>query len=178
MLNALEVRPEDYAGALQQLPLNLLILFVHGYQSYLFNRILSDRMREGLPIDEPVEGDVVLAARLDGRPDRDREIPVESGNLGKVAAQCRAGKAFVSGVLFGSESEFAAGRPGEIEIQVIESEGLRRGGFVIPPVPPPSPQGTPRGTFAPPPGPPPPGGGGGPPLTGSPPPPGVCAEPP
>src|SRR5947209_3134217 len=44
MLNALEARPEDFAGALQQLPLNLTILFVHGYQSYLFNRILSDRM--------------------------------------------------------------------------------------------------------------------------------------
>src|SRR2546422_7259967 len=149
MLNALEVRPEDYAGALQQLPLNLLILFVHGYQSYLFNRILSDRMREGLPIDEPVEGDVVLAARPDGRPDRDREIPVESGNLGKVAAQCRAGKAFVSGVLFGSESEFAAGQPGEIEQRVIESEGLRREDFVIPAIPRLSSKGTRRELLAP-----------------------------
>ena len=149
MLNALGAHPQDFAGALQQLPLNLLILFVHGYQSYLFNRILSDRMREGLPIDEPVEGDLVLAARPDGRPDRDREIPVESGNLGKVAAQCRAGKAFVSGVLFGSESEFAAGQPGEIEQRVIESEGLRREDFVIPAIPRLSSKGTRRELLAP-----------------------------
>jgi len=148
ILNRLATHPDDFAGALQQLPLNLLILFVHGYQSYLFNRILSDRMREGLPLHEPVEGDVVLAARPDGRPDRGREVPVDGGNLEKVAAQCRAGKAFVSGVLFGSESEFAAGRPGEIEKRVVGSEGLRREDFVIPAIPRLSSKGTRRELLA------------------------------
>src|SRR2546427_9374459 len=126
MLNHLAVAPEDYVGALRNLPPNLLILFIHAYQSYLFNRILSDRMAAGLPIHEPVEGDVVLARRADGRPDRARQIPVDLTNLEKAAGQCRAGKAFVSGLLFGSESEFAEGRPGEIEKRVIASEGLRR----------------------------------------------------
>ena len=148
ILNRLATDPGDFAGALQALPLNLMILFVHGYQSYLFNRILSERMREGLPIHEPVEGDVVLAIRPDGRPDRDREIPVDRGNLEKVAAQCRAGKAFVSGVLFGSESEFAAGRPGEIEKRVVLSEGLRREDFVIPAIPRLSSKGTRRELLA------------------------------
>ncbi|TLZ66195.1 MAG: tRNA pseudouridine(13) synthase TruD [Methanobacteriota archaeon] len=149
ILNRLATHPEDFAGALQQLPPNLLILFVHGYQSYLFNRILSERMREGLPVHEPVEGDVVLAARPDGRPDREREIPVDAGNLEKATAQCRAGKAFVSGVLFGSESEFAAGRPGEIEERVVGSEGLRREDFVIPAIPRLSSKGTRRELLAP-----------------------------
>jgi len=148
ILNRLATDPDDFAGALQQLPLNLLILFVHGYQSYLFNRILSERMREGIPIHEPVEGDVVLASRPDGRPDREREIPVDGGNLEKVAAQCKAGKAFVSGVLFGSESEFAAGRPGEFEKRVVGSEGLRREDFVIPAIPRLSSKGTRRELLA------------------------------
>src|SRR3989442_6672522 len=126
-----------------------MILFVHGYQSFLFNRILSERMREGLPIREPVEGDVVLAARPDGRPDRDREIPVDCTNIEKASAQCRAGKAFAGGVLFGSESEFAAGRPGEIEKRVIASEGLRREDFVIPAIPRLSSKGTRRELLAP-----------------------------
>src|SRR6267143_2584010 len=81
ILNRLATHPEDFAGALQQLPLNLMILFVHGYQSYLFNRILSERMQEGLPVHEPVEGDVVLAARPDGRPDRDLEWEAGDGTL-------------------------------------------------------------------------------------------------
>ena len=149
ILNRLATNPEDFAGALQQLPLNLLLLFVHGYQSFLFNRILSERMREGLPIHAPVEGDIVLAARPDGRPDRGRQIPVDRGNLEKAAAQCRAGKAFVSGVLFGSEAEFAAGRPGEIERGVVEAEGLRREDFVIPAIPRLSSRGTRRELLAP-----------------------------
>jgi len=78
ILNRLAKDPEDFVGALQALPFNLLLMFVHGYQSYLFNRILSERMREGLPLGEPVEGDIVLATRPDGRPDREREIPVDS----------------------------------------------------------------------------------------------------
>src|SRR3989442_12696882 len=106
-------------------------------------------MREGLPIREPVEGDVVLAARPDGRPDRNREIPVDCTNIEKASAQCRAGKAFVGGVLFGSESEFAAGRPGEIEKRVIASEGLRREDFVIPAIPRLSSKGTRRELLAP-----------------------------
>src|SRR5207247_11364047 len=133
--NRTAATPYDFAGALLQLPLHPLPLFVHGYQSFLFNRILSERMREGLPIHAPVEGDIVLAARPDGRPDRGRQIPVDRGNLEKAAAQCRAGKAFVSGVLFGSEAEFAAGRPGEIERGIVEAEGLRREDFVIPAIP-------------------------------------------
>jgi tRNA pseudouridine13 synthase len=149
ILNHLATRPEDFAGALQQLPRNLLLLFVHGYQSYLFNRILGERMRTGLPIHEPVEGDVVLAARPDGRPDRDRQIPVDCTNIEKAAAQCRAGKAFVSGVLFGSESEFAAGRPGEIEKRVVGSERLRPEDFVIPAIPRLSSRGTRRELLAP-----------------------------
>lgn len=149
ILNRLARDPEDFAGALQVLPHNLLMMFVHGYQSYLFNRILGERMQEGLPIDGAVEGDVVLATRPDGRPDRDRQIPVDCNNVEKVAAQCRAGKALVSGVIFGSESEFAAGRPGDIERRVIASEGLRREDFVIPPIPRLSSRGTRRELLAP-----------------------------
>ena len=135
ILNHLVKHPDDYVGALQILPHNLQMMFVHGYQSYLFNWILSERMRAGFPFHEPVEGDIVLAARADGRPDRNREIPVDFTNLERVAAQCGAGKAFVSALLFGSETEFAAGRPGEIETRVIAEEGLQPDDFIIPAIP-------------------------------------------
>ncbi len=51
--------PNDYVNAFRRLPYWIRRMFVHAYQSYLFNRILSERMRRGLPLDEPVEGDVV-----------------------------------------------------------------------------------------------------------------------
>jgi tRNA pseudouridine13 synthase len=47
MLAHLAKKPEDYAGALRCLPRNILLMFIHAYQSHLFNRLLSERLSEG-----------------------------------------------------------------------------------------------------------------------------------
>ncbi len=47
MLAHLEKNPNDYAGALRCLPRGTLLMFVHAFQSYIFNRLLSDRISEG-----------------------------------------------------------------------------------------------------------------------------------
>lgn len=47
MLHYLIKNPRDYAGALRRLPKKLSILFVHAYQSYLFNKVLSRILDEG-----------------------------------------------------------------------------------------------------------------------------------
>src|SRR5437867_12614421 len=149
ILNHLASRPDDYVGALQKLPFNLLLMFVHGYQSYLFNRVMSERMRRGLPIHEPVAGDLVLPADRRGLPDRDRTIDVTCDNLDRVAERCREGKAWVSAILFGSEPEFAGGEPGQIEKEVVASEGLQPNDFIIPEIPRISSRGTRREILAP-----------------------------
>lgn len=149
ILNELAVRPEDYVGALRVLPLNLLIMFVHAYQSFLYNRMLSERMRRGLPIHEPVEGDLVLPADRRGLPDRERSIEVTPDNLARVATRCREGKAWVSGILFGSETPFAGGPMGEIERAVVAGEGLEPKDFIVPEIPRISSRGTRREILAP-----------------------------
>ncbi len=149
ILNRLASRPDDYVGALQVLPFNLLLMFVHGYQSYLFNRVLSERLRRGLPIHEPVAGDLVLPADRRGLPDRDRTIDVTCDNLDRVAARCREGKAWVSAILFGSESEFAGGEVGQIEKEIVATEGLRPEDFIIPDIPRISSKGSRREILAP-----------------------------
>lgn len=149
ILNHLAVHPDDFVGALRQLPFNLLMMFVHGYQSSLFNRILSERMRRGIPIHEPVAGDLVLPADKLGLPDRDRTIDVTCDNLDRVTLRCREGKAWVSAILFGSEPEFAGGEPGQIEKSVVASEGLRPEDFIIPDIPRISSRGTRREILAP-----------------------------
>lgn len=143
-LNHLTRHPDDWVGALNELPLNLLMMFVHAYESWLFNRILSERIRRGLPLAEPVPGDLVLPAREDGLPDRTRTIPVEDGNLEKAVARCREGRAFVSHVLPGSDVPFATGEPGEIERAVVAGEDLRPEDFVVPAIPRISSRGTRR----------------------------------
>ena len=149
ILNRLATHPDDYVGALKQLPFNLLMMFVHGYQSFLYNRILSERMRRGLPIHEPVGGDLVLPADKRGLPDRERTIDVTCDNLDRVSGRCREGKAWVGGLLFGSESEFAGGEPGQIEREIIGSAGLRPEDFIIPDIPRISSKGTRREILAP-----------------------------
>ena len=149
ILNRLASRPDDYVGALQVLPFNLLLMFVHGYQSYLFNRVLSERLRRGLPIHEPVAGDLALPADRRGLPDRDRTIDVTCDNLDRVADRCREGKAWVSAILFGSESEFAGGEVGQIEKEIVATEGLRPEDFIIPDIPRISSKGSRREILAP-----------------------------
>ncbi len=147
MLNHLSTHPEDYIGALQTLPRNLLTMFISAYQSYLFNKILSRRILKGLPIDQAVIGDIVLPMRY-GRI-TDEEIPVTERNIDKVNKQLYRGKGFVSSILVGSESKFAKGEMGEIEYKVVEEEKIDIRDFVIPEIPFISSYGTRRIIFAP-----------------------------
>jgi len=149
MLNHLAANPDDWIGALRVLPFNLLMMFVHGYQSFLFNRILSERMRRGIPIHEPVAGDLVLPADKLGMPDRGRTIEVTCDNIVRVAERCHDGKAWVSAILFGSEPEFAGGEPGQIEKGIVASEGLQPKDFIIPEIPRISSKGTRREILSP-----------------------------
>lgn len=124
--------PEDYVGAIQVLPPNLQMMFVHAYQSYLFNLMLSERVRRGLPLDRPLVGDVVLPVDRRGLPDHDHGVPVTVRNLDLVERQVRNGRAHVSGVLFGSDSILSEGEMGDIERRIIEREGLEGRDFMVP----------------------------------------------
>ena len=43
----LEKHPRDYVNALRRLPRGILLLFMHSFQSHLFNALLSERIAEG-----------------------------------------------------------------------------------------------------------------------------------
>ncbi len=124
--------PGDYVGAIQVMPPNLQMMFVHAYQSYLFNRMLSERIRRGLPLDRPLVGDVVLPVDRSGLPDHDHGVPVTKSNIDLVEKQVRNGRAYVSGVLFGTESVLGEGEMGDIERKVIDEEGLSSKDFMVP----------------------------------------------
>ncbi|HID71871.1 MAG TPA: tRNA pseudouridine(13) synthase TruD [Thermoplasmata archaeon] len=127
--------PGDYVGALKKLPKNLLIMFVHSYQAYLFNRILSERIRRGYAINEPLVGDVIVPADEYGLPTHHHYILVKEHNLNKISKMVKMNKGFIGGLVFGSKSEFAQGEPGEIERKIIEMEGMEQRNFVVPEIP-------------------------------------------
>jgi tRNA pseudouridine13 synthase len=131
LIGHLRDKPGDYLGALRTLPYNLLMMFVHAYQSYLFNRTLSERIRSGMSISLPEVGDVILPLTKTNVPDHDTPILVGEDNLEKAIRNAREGKAFVSGLLYGTESFFAEGRMGEIERSVIAGENIEHKDFQI-----------------------------------------------
>jgi tRNA pseudouridine13 synthase len=69
ILGHLSRKPGDHIGALRLLPRNILLLFIHAFQSDLFNRLLSDRIREG-PL-ELEEGEYYCGEK-NGFPDIDK----------------------------------------------------------------------------------------------------------
>ncbi len=51
MLNHLLKNPNDFKGALKKLPKNLSRMFVHAYQSYVFNRALSEYVDREIDVE-------------------------------------------------------------------------------------------------------------------------------
>jgi tRNA pseudouridine13 synthase len=134
-----ETEDEDdrFRDALEAVPSNLQRLFVNAAQSYAFNRIVSERLRRGLPLSEPVEGDVVCFAdrSLDepfAVPDTDREQRVTGRRVDIVGKHCARGRAFVTAPLVGTETELADGEPGEIEREVLGDLDLSPDAFDLP----------------------------------------------
>ena len=130
MLNYLAEHPGDYAHSFDVLSVNLKRLFVHAYQSYLFNRILSLRLAKSMPLDEALVGDVVCFSK-GGMPDMDKTQEVTEDNLEAVARLVNRGRAFVTLPLIGFESCLAEGRQGEIERQVLQEEDILPEGFKV-----------------------------------------------
>jgi tRNA pseudouridine13 synthase len=110
-------------------------MFVHAYQAYLFNRILSERIRRNLPLNAPLIGDIVLPIDKNKLPNHDVWIEVNDTNIDKIKKAVIEQNAFVSGLVFGSETKFASEEQGEIERDVIENAGLKPNDFIIPKIP-------------------------------------------
>lgn len=134
MVEHLISEPEDWAGALGRLPRNLQMMFVHAYQSYLFNLMLSKRMEQDLPLNIPVAGDVVIPLDSNKIPQHENPIVANAGNVDLVARQVRSGRAFITLPLYGSENDIDV-EMSEIEMSVIEAENISRKDFIIPELP-------------------------------------------
>lgn len=135
LLNHLIARPGDFKGAFMVLPKNLYTMFVHAYQSELFNRIICERLKSGLPLNEAAIGDIVCYRAKDKTPDPTRLEKVDADNIDGINALLKRKRAFVTAPLFGSQTPLADGAPGEIERRLIEETGLTAESFSVPAFP-------------------------------------------
>ena len=108
MLHYLYMHPNDYSGALLELPPKLLSMFVSAFQSYLFNGALSQRFDDGHTLTEPLVGDRLIFAN--GRTDI-----VTATNSNAVSIHIRRGRCSIALFMPGKDP-IEAKSEGEIAI--------------------------------------------------------------
>jgi len=130
MLGHLAKQPRDFVGAFRELPLTLRRLFVQAYQSFLFNKFLSERVRRGIPLNEAQIGDYVVKLDDHGLPTTEfRQVTTTSIQTVKKALS--EGKMRVAIPLVGFKQPPSQGVQGEIEQEILEAENVNPQNFQI-----------------------------------------------
>jgi tRNA pseudouridine13 synthase len=122
MLHHLAGQPGDYRGALAILPPKILSLFVSAYQSWLFNRALSERIRDGGTLVDPVPGDRLVF--LTGREDR-----VTTGNIGNARLQLQRGRCRIAIRMPGCRTGGPASGDQAVMERLLDEDGIRNEDF-------------------------------------------------
>lgn len=119
-----ELDDTSYMKALRSLPKPLSRMFVHAYQSYLFNRAISERAKLG--IDKYVEGDIII----DNEEHLIHEFTPED-----IKKQIEDFQAHATAPLYGSKVPLAGGEVGEMESQILLEEDVKLEDFTVPKMP-------------------------------------------
>jgi len=118
MLFSLAHEGKGYLDCFKSLPERLLKLFVHAYQSKLFNDILLKRT-EHIPPNEPELGDHILMDRYE----RKASTTVNSSNLGRVRGMLEKNVS-VSAPLIGHRTRLPKTAIGDIARDLMEKEEI------------------------------------------------------
>jgi tRNA pseudouridine13 synthase len=124
MLKSLAEKPRDFAGAFKRLPTKLLQLFIQAYQSYLFNRFLSSRIKDGFSLSVAQAGDYVINVEKSGVPLSTMYRTASSENLAEINFAVRNGKVRIAIPLIGFKQHTSWGVQGEIASRILEEEGI------------------------------------------------------
>jgi tRNA pseudouridine13 synthase len=129
MLTHLADEPDDFAGAFRRLPTRLLVLFVQAYQSYLFNRFLTLRLQNSFGLSRAEVGDWVVGVERSGLPVVNVAKMVDEGNCAEVNESVKAGRLRIALPIVGVKQQFSQGAMKQIELQVLEGEGVEPENF-------------------------------------------------
>ena len=119
-----ELIDKSYMNAIHALPKPLQRMFVHAYQSYLFNDVVSRRVEMG--INKYVEGDIIIDNEEHIIRDKTPEEYQELINNFEVNPTVP---------LYGTKVPFAGGEVGEMEKAVLERYNLDKSDFEVPKMP-------------------------------------------
>ena len=119
-----ELNENSYKIALESLPKPLKRMFVHAYQSYLFNKVVSERSKLG--IDKYVEGDIII--------DNEEHL-VHEFDINNINERIKSFEVHPTAPLYGTKVPLAEGVVGKIEQKVLDDEGIKLEDFECPKTP-------------------------------------------
>lgn len=128
-------RGHSPARAFRALSRDLRTLFIHAFQSLIFNRWLGARHAADLPLDRPIEGDRIVRVSRDGTIRGPDSVPVAIDNRSECVDLVARGRALVAGPLVGFETPADGGWPGEALDRILQGEGVDRSMFRLPSTP-------------------------------------------
>jgi len=131
MLRHLADKPDDFVGAFRELPFKLQMLFVQAYQSYLFNRFLSERIANGFSLNSAEVGDYVVSLERSGLPMNKTGKLAEASSLAEINESIKTGRMRVALPLVGFGQRFSEGEMGQIENRILEEEHVKRESFKV-----------------------------------------------
>ena len=135
ILRHLAEKPDDFVGAVQRLPIKLQMLFVQAYQSHLFNRFLSERIRSCFPLNASEAGDFVVNVERSGLPMPKTGKLATASSLAEINEMIKAGKLRVALPLVGFRQKLSQGAMGEIEKRILKSESVETDRFRVAEIP-------------------------------------------
>jgi tRNA pseudouridine13 synthase len=135
MLSHLVEKPDDFIGAFKRLPIKLQALFVQAYQSYLFNRFLSERIRNGFALNKAEVGDYMVNVERSGLPMIKTGKMAGADALAETNESIKTGRMRIALPLVGIKQRFSQGVMGQIEKQILEAEGIKTENFKIDAIP-------------------------------------------
>ena len=118
------ISDKAYKNAIHALPKPLQRMFVHAYQSFLFNAAVSERVAMGM--DKYIEGDIVIDKEERIVRDKTNEEFQEMVSSFEINQTCP---------LYGTKVPFAGGEVGKMEEEILNGYGLTREDFEVPKMP-------------------------------------------
>ncbi len=131
MLASLVEKPEDFTGAFRTLPLKLRMLFVQAYQSFLFNRFLSARIKSGFALNSALTGDYIVNMERSGLPMTKTRQVATSENLAEINKLIRDGRMRVALPMVGVTQKYPQGAMSELEKRILEEEAVEAEDFRV-----------------------------------------------
>ncbi len=119
-------KSSDYAKAFIVLPPSVSSLFVHAYQSKIFNEVVLERIQE-VPLNEPELGDLVSMEKQGNY----YRTQVTKSNLGRVKEGIIKGEINVIAPLVGYSSLIPKSLLGKLSIELIEKDEITKESFRV-----------------------------------------------